>query len=77
MGCCVSATNFSFLVNRVIAKHVHVKAQALADQRQPDSPGSDYGDCLPRDLIAYEPQKRVPRAPLLLADYHFAVPHAA
>ena len=62
---------------RVIAQHVHIKTQALADQRQADPARSNHSDCLTRDFVAEKRKKWMSCAPLLLAHHLLAVPHAA
>src|SRR5882724_5377745 len=65
------------LVNRIVAKHVHVKASAFLDQRQPNASGADHGNGLAGNLVAQEGKKWMPCAPLLVAHHLLAVPHAA
>src|SRR3954464_3221914 len=65
------------LIGRVVAQHIHVKADALLDQRQSDTSGADNRDGLACNLVAEERKIRMLGTPFILTDQMLTRPQLA
>src|SRR5215469_13610388 len=63
------------LICRVVAQHVHVKTNALLDERQSNPSGANHGDSLASHFVTQKRQIRMPESPLVLACQMFRSPH--
>src|SRR5260221_6108125 len=62
------------LISGIKAQDVHLKTNAFEDEGLPDPASPDHGNGLAGDFVTQEWQKRMPRAPLVLADKLFTGP---
>ena len=66
---------FVVFIRRVVAQKVHIKAGALLDHRQTNSPGADDRNGFAGDFIAQKRQIWMPESPLVIAGQVLRWPH--